>query len=210
VSRRSMAEPTEPTEPTELPELVVSDVVAWRDWLDEHHVEPTGVWLVLAKKGTNRPTSLTYAEALDEALCLGWIDGTKRRRDETTFVQRFTPRRARSVWSTRNVGHVERLEAEGRMHDAGRDEIARAKADGRWDAAYAGQATIEVPADLAAALATDPRAAETFATLTSRNRYAILYRLHDAKRADTRARRLDEFVAMLRRGETLHPQNRER
>jgi uncharacterized protein YdeI (YjbR/CyaY-like superfamily) len=192
----------------ELPELAVADAGAWRTWLAAHHADPAGVWLVLAKKGTTEPTSLTYEQALDEALCHGWIDGQVRRRDELTFRQRFTPRRARSAWSKRNVGHVERLLSEGRMHPAGAEQVERAKADGRWEAAYAGQASIEVPADLATALAAEPTAQAMFEILTSQNRYAVLYRVHAAKRASTRAQRIAQFVAMLARGETIHPQRR--
>jgi len=125
----------------ELPELIVRDAAAWRAWLAEHHADPTGVWLVLAKKGTENPTSLTYDQALEDALCHGWIDGQARRRDEATYRQRFTPRRKRSAWSKRNTGIAERLHAEGRMHPAGQAEVERAKADGRWGAAYAGQAS---------------------------------------------------------------------
>jgi uncharacterized protein YdeI (YjbR/CyaY-like superfamily) len=189
-----------------LPELLLSDAAAWRAWLGAHHREQDGVWLVLAKKGTTEPTSLSYAEALDEALCHGWIDGQVGRRDERTYRQRFTPRRARSSWSERNVGHVERLLAEGRMQAAGLEQVERAKADGRWEQAYPGQARIELPDDLAAALAANPRAQATFATLSSQNRYSVLYRLHEAKRSDTRARRIERYVAMLARGETIHPQ----
>lgn len=189
-------------------ELVVRDVRAWRAWLRKHHAEPDGVWLVLAKKGTREPTRLTYDEALEEALCHGWIDGQVRRRDDVTYKQRFTPRRARSPWSKRNVGHAERLVAEGRMHPAGLAEMERAKADGRWEAAYAGAATIEVPDDLAGALAAEPKAQAMFDVLTSQNRYAVLYRVTTAKRADTRERRIEQFVAMLARGETPYPQKR--
>jgi uncharacterized protein YdeI (YjbR/CyaY-like superfamily) len=189
-------------------ELIVRDAAAWRTWLAEHHAEPDGVWLVLAKKGTVEPTSLGYDDALEEALCHGWIDGQVRRRDEATFKQRFTPRRKRSPWSKRNVGLAERLDAEGRMHPAGQAEIERAKSDGRWEAAYAGQATIGVPDDLAAALAAEPKARELFERLTSQNRYAVLYRVTTAKRAQTRERRIREFVAMLARGETPYPQKR--
>jgi len=192
----------------EQPELVVADAAAWRDWLAEHHQEQLGVWLMLAKKGTTEPTSLTYAEALQEALCQGWIDGQARRRDDATYFQRFTPRRARSPWSKRNVGFVADLEASGRMQPAGRAEVERAKADGRWEAAYAGPATIEVPDDLVAALAASPTATAMFEILTSQNRFAILHRVQDAKRPDTRARRIEQFVAMLERGETVHPQKR--
>lgn len=192
----------------ELPELIVVDGVAWRGWLHEHHANPAGVWLVLAKKGTTDPTGLTHGQALDEALCHGWIDGQVRSRDETTFRQRFTPRRPRSPWSKRNVGIIERMVAEGRMHAAGLAAVEQAKADGRWEAAYAGQATMVVPADLGAALAAEPQAQAMFAILTSQNRYAVLYRVDSAKRADTRARRIDKFVAMLSRGETIYPQRR--
>ena len=192
----------------ELPELIVRDAAAWRAWLAEHHADPTGVWLVLAKKGTENPTSLTYDQALEEALCHGWIDGQARRRDEATYRQRFTPRRKRSAWSKRNTGIAERLHAEGRMHPAGQAEVERAKADGRWDAAYAGQASIEVPPDLAEALAAEPKAQAMFEALNSQNRYAVLYRITTAKRSDTRARRIEQFIAMLARGETVYPQKR--
>ncbi len=166
------------------------------------------MWLVLAKKGTKRPTSVSYDQALEEALCHGWIDGQVQRRDEATYRQRFTPRRARSPWSKRNVGIAERLMAEGRMRPSGRAEVERARDDGRWDAAYAGQATIEVPADLAAALAERPRAGTMFEALTSQNRYAVLFRIESAKRPETGARRIERFVDMLARGETPHPQRR--
>ncbi|AQZ70420.1 hypothetical protein BKM31_15740 [[Actinomadura] parvosata subsp. kistnae] len=189
-------------------ELTVPDARAWRDWLTTHHDTSPGVWLVLAKQSTTRPTSLTYDQALDEALCHGWIDGRLRRRDDTTYCRRFTPRGQQSAWSARNVAIVTRLISEGRMHPAGLAEVERAKADGRWERAYAGQAAIEVPADLAAALAANPQAQAMFDILTSQNRYAILYRLANAKRADTRARRLTQFVDMLARGETPHPQKR--
>ena len=191
-----------------LSDLLVADAAAWRTWLRAHDGDEIGVELVLAKKGTTEPTTLTYEEALDEALCHGWIDGQVRRRDERTFRQRFTPRRGRSAWSRRNVGHIERLLGEGRMHPAGIAAVEQAKANGRWQAAYAGPATIEVPEDLARALAAEPRAQAAFAQLTSQNRYAVLYRIQDVKRADTRARRIEEYVAMLARGETIHPQRR--
>jgi uncharacterized protein YdeI (YjbR/CyaY-like superfamily) len=184
----------------------VRDRAAWRTWLGKHHGEPHGVWLVLAKKGTTKPTSLSYDQALEEALCHGWIDGQTSRRDEATYRQRFTPRRRRSAWSKRNTDRAERLLAEGRMHPAGIAEMQRAKEDGRWQAAYAGSAEIDVPPELAAALAADPKAQATFEALSRQNRYAILYRLAAAKQADTRARRLEQFVAMLARGETIHPQ----
>jgi uncharacterized protein YdeI (YjbR/CyaY-like superfamily) len=193
--------------PEEMPELIVADAPAWLAWLGEHQGASSGVWLVLARKGVTDPTSLTYAQALDEALCHGWIDGQIARRDDATFKQRFTPRRARSIWSKRNVGLVAELEADGRMHPAGLAEVQRAKADGRWDAAYAGSTEIEVPADLAAALATNSEATAMFAQLSRVNRYAILFRLGNLRRPDTRARRIEQYVAMLARGETIHPQN---
>ena len=192
----------------EPPELVLQDTAAWRRWLGAHHAQPDGVWLVLAKKGTTKPTSLTYDQALEEALCYGWIDGQAARRDEATYRQRFTRRRQRSPWSKRNTERAKRLLAEGRMHPAGIAEMERAKADGRWAAAYPGSQEIEVPPELAAALAADPAALATFEALSSQNRYAILYRLRTAKRADTRARLLEGFVAMLARGETIYPQRK--
>jgi uncharacterized protein YdeI (YjbR/CyaY-like superfamily) len=192
----------------ELPELTVTDASEWRQWLQAHHGDASGVWLVLAKKGTTRPTALSYGQALDEALCHGWIDGQLRRRDEDTFRQRFTPRRTRSAWSQRNVAHVARLRDEGRMHAAGERAVAAAQSDGRWQSAYAGQSTMQVPGDLATALAAQPRAGQMFALLTGQNRYAVLLRIDSAKRSDTRARRIEQFVAMLARGETVYPQKR--
>ena len=192
----------------ELPELIVTDGDAWREWLGAHHETAAGVWLVLAKKGTTDPTSLTYDAALDEALCHGWIDGQVGRRDESTYRQRFTPRRARSQWSARNVGIVSRLIDQGRMQPAGLEQVQQAKANGRWDSAYAGPAGIEVPADLDAALTAAPGARAMFEILTSQNRFAVLYRIDGAKRPETRARRIEQFVAMLERGETVYPQKR--
>lgn len=191
---------------TERQTLVVPDVKAWRAWLAKNHSSSTGIWLVLAKKGTVKPTSLTYAAALEEALCFGWIDGQAHGGDDRTYSQGFTPRRKRSVWSRRNTGIAERLVDEARMHPSGIAEMERAKADGRWEAAYAGPAAIEVPPDLAEALSATPKAHAKFATLNSQNRYAVLYRIATAKRADTRARRIEQFVAMLARGETIYPQ----
>jgi len=191
-----------------LPELVVADRDAWRAWLAAHHETSSGVWLVLAKKGTTDPTTLTYDLALDEALSQGWIDGQVGRRDEATYCTRFTPRRARRPWSARNVGIVSRLITEGRMQPAGLSQVDQAKADGRWEAAYAGQAGMKVPADLDAALSAAPQARAMFEILTSQNRYAVLYRIDSAKRPETRARRIGQFVDMLARGETVYPQRR--
>ena len=190
----------------ELPELLVADDSEWRTWLTRHHAEPQGVWLVLAKKGTTEPTTLSYDQALEEAICFGWIDGQLKSRDEATFRRRFTPRNARSPWSQRNVTIAERLLASGRMHRSGEAEVEKAKADGRWQTAYAGQAKAEVPEDLQKALLANPSAQAMFETLTSANRYAVLYRIGNAKKAETRARRIEQFVEMLARGETLHPQ----
>src|SRR5258705_6993694 len=155
----------------------VTAAAGWRVWLRKLHQEPGGVWLVLAKKGTTEPTSLTYDEALEEALCHGWIDGQAGRRDERTYRQRFTPRRPRSSWSRRNVGIFERLLADGRVRPAGVAAAEVAKADGRWESAYDGPKSIEVPSDLAVALAAEPRAQAMFEILTSQNRYAVLYRI---------------------------------
>ncbi|MEE6295423.1 YdeI/OmpD-associated family protein [Georgenia wangjunii] len=191
----------------ELEELLVPDAAAWRAWLAEHHGSSPGVWLVLHRKGGD-VTTLTYAQALDEALCFGWIDGQAARRDAASTLQRMTRRRPTSPWSARNVSYVERLEAEGRMHPAGRAAVEAAKADGRWERAYAGPATTTVPADLAAAVAADPAAQAMFDVLTSANRFALVQRLDAVKRPETRARKLGEFVAMLARGETPYPQKR--
>jgi uncharacterized protein YdeI (YjbR/CyaY-like superfamily) len=163
---------------------------------------------VLAKKGTADPTSLTHALALEEALCFGWIDGKAEPRDGATWRVLFTPRRTRSMWSKRNVGLVERLTSEGRMDATGTAEVERAKADGRYQAAYGGSRAIEVPPDLAAALDKKPKARAMFEKLTRLNRYAVLYRVTTAKREETRARRIKNFVDMLARGETPHPQKR--
>jgi uncharacterized protein YdeI (YjbR/CyaY-like superfamily) len=190
----------------DFPELLVADAAEWRTWLSSNHSKSQGVWLVLAKKGTTDPTALSYDEALDEAICFGWIDGQIVRRDSATFRRRFTPRSARSPWSQRNVTIAERLCTSGRMHRSGEDEIRQAKADGRWNSAYAGQASVEIPEDLAKALTANPRARAMFLNLTSANRYSILYRIGSAKRVETRARRIEQFIEMLARGETIHPQ----
>ena len=184
----------------ELPELLLRDAAAWRGWLAEHHATSPGVRLVLHKTG-GAVTELTYALALDEALSVGWIDGQLGRRDEGSFRQRFTPRSPRSPWSVRNTEHVSRLLEQGRMLPAG-----QAAVDGRWEAAYAGSATITVPDDLAQAVAADPAAQAMWDVLSSTNRYAFLWRLTQVKRAETRARNIAGLVAMLGRGETFHPQ----
>lgn len=177
--------------------LTVVDATAWRAWLDTHEDELDAVWLVLAKKGVREPTSLTYAEALDEALCSGWIDGQKRARDETTFVQRFSPRRARSLWSQRNQEHVARLVEQGRMRPRGLAEVARAQADGRWDRAYAGSATAQVPADLLAALDAEPPARARFEALSRQDRFSVLHPLMTAPNEAVRAARLARALRAL-------------
>jgi uncharacterized protein YdeI (YjbR/CyaY-like superfamily) len=186
-------------------EVLVPDRAAWHDWLVAHHASEPAAWLVLTKKG-GTVTALTYADALDEALCFGWIDGQGRRRDEGSVFQRFTPRTARSRWSATNVGHVERLEREGRMTDAGRAAVAAAKADGRWEAAYAAPSQAVLPDDLLAAVAAVPAAQEMLDVLSAQNRFALYHRLGAIKRPQTRARRIEEYVAMLARHETIHPQ----
>ena len=189
--------------PDEFPTLFFEDAAAWERWLDSEHDSADGVWLKFAKKGSGI-RSLHYPEALDVALCFGWIDGQVRRLDDEHYVQKFTPRRARSKWSKINREKVAVLIADGRMRPAGQAEIDRAKLDGRWDAAYDSPANAVVPDDLQAALDATPAAKEFFATLTSQNRYAVLHRIADAKRPETRARRITKFVDMLARGETIH------
>jgi uncharacterized protein YdeI (YjbR/CyaY-like superfamily) len=190
------------------PELLLADAGAWRSWLRHNHATSSGVRLVLARKGVTQPTRLTYDDALPEALCYGWIDGQLTQRDTATYRVRFTPRRARSSWSQRNVNLAEQLVAEGKMRPPGLAEIERARADGRWERAYPGSASIDVPDDLRAAIAASPRAQAMWDVLTRSNRYAVLYRVHDAKRPETRARRISQFVEMLAAGDTPFPQKR--
>ena len=189
--------------PDDLPILPFASATAFEQWLSAQPEGTPGVWLKIAKKNSGIRT-VTYAEALDVALCLGWIDGQKRGFDAEFFLQRFTPRRSRSRWSKINTEHVVRLVGARRMRPAGLAQVEAARADGRWEAAYAGQRTITVPEDLQRALDANPEAATFFATLRGANRYAILYRVQDAKRPETRARRIERFVAMLAAGETLH------
>jgi uncharacterized protein YdeI (YjbR/CyaY-like superfamily) len=172
-------------------------------WLEANASDSPGLWLKIAKKGAPEP-SVTYAEALELALCFGWIDSQKRGLDETHFLQRFTPRRPRGRWSKINREKCEALEASGALRPAGLAEVEAAKADGRWEAAYEGARTAKVPADLQAALDANPKAAASFADLDKTNRYAILYRLQEAKKPETRARRLVKFIVMLEHGEKLH------
>lgn len=187
-----------------LPTLPFASAEAWEAWLEENHAAADGVWIKMARKASGIE-SVRYPEVLESALCFGWIDGRREALDDQWFLQRFTPRRSRSNWSRINRDKVERLTAEGRMRPAGLAEVERAKADGRWEAAYAGQRVMEVPGDLQRELDSRPEAKAFFEQLSSQNRYAILYRLQDAKRPETRARRLAKFVAMLEAGETIHP-----
>lgn len=173
-------------------------------WLEANGASSTGLWVELAKKGSGL-ASIDYATALEAALCFGWIDGQKRSLDDACWLQRFTPRTPRGRWSRINRDKASALIEAGRMRPAGQREVDLAKADGRWDAAYEGQRSVAVPEDLQAALDADPEAAAFFATIDSANRYAVLYRVHEAKRAETRARRIEKLVAMLHAHETIHP-----
>jgi uncharacterized protein YdeI (YjbR/CyaY-like superfamily) len=187
----------------DLPILLFAAPADLEEWLEENHAASDGVWLKIAKKGAPVP-SVTYGEALELALCFGWIDSQKRGHDEQHFLQRFTPRRPRGRWSKINREKAEALIAAGRMRPTGLAEVDAAKADGRWEAAYDGQRTAEVPADLQRELDANPAAREFFAGLDSANRYAVIYRLNDAKKPETRERRLRKFLAMLERGEKIH------
>lgn len=186
-----------------LPILAFASAAEWEAWLDEHHASAAGVWLRLARKGSGIE-SVSRSDALDAALCYGWIDGQAASLDDHFWLQRFTPRTASSKWSKVNRQKVEKLIEAGRMRPAGLAEIERAKRDGRWDRAYDSPSTAAVPDDLRRALDENPRAREFFDRLDSRNRYAILHRIQTAKRAETRARRIEKFVAMLDAGETLY------
>lgn len=176
---------------------------AFESWLRKNHAVSDGLWLKIAKRGADQP-SVTYPEAVEIALCWGWIDGQKKGLDDQHFLQRFTPRRARSVWSKTNVDKVAALIEAGRMQAPGHAQIEAAKADGRWARAYDGPRTSEVPPDLLAALEAQPRAKAFFATINATNRYAVLWRIQTAVKAETRARRIAQLVEMLARGETVH------
>jgi len=190
--------------PDELPTLLFPAPADLEAWLRDNHADSGGFWLKVAKKGSGEQT-VTYGEALELALCFGWIDSQKRGLDEKFFLQRFTPRRPRGRWSRINRDKAEELIAAGAMRPTGIAEGEAARADGRWDAAYEGQRTAKVPDDLRRELDANDAAREFFARLDSANRYAIIYRLNDAKKAETRERRLRKFVAMLEQGEKIHP-----
>jgi uncharacterized protein YdeI (YjbR/CyaY-like superfamily) len=191
--------------PDGLPIMRFADAGEWRTWLEENHASAAGVWVAIAKRGVAE-ASVRYPEVLEEAICFGWIDGHRRSHDAERFLQRFTPRRARSAWSRINREKAEELIERALMAPAGLAEVVRAREDGRWERAYAPQSAAKVPADLQRELDTRPAAAEAFAGLSAQNRYSILYRLEQARRAETRARRLKDFVSMLEAGETIHPQ----
>ncbi len=188
--------------PDDLPIEHFLDEKEWEQWLSEHSASK-GLWLKIAKKDSGIP-SVNYAQALDVALCHGWIDGQKKGFDAQFFLQRFTPRRPRSLWSKINIGHVERLTVAGRMATAGLREVGAAKADGRWDAAYHGSGSMEVPMELAAALAKNRKAKAFFDTLDKTNRYSFCWRVQTAKKPETRIARAEKFVAMLAKGEKIH------
>jgi len=187
--------------PADKPVLHVKTVAEWEAWLNSDP-DPSGVRLRLRKKATTKP-GVTYAEALDAALCFGWIDGQSHPLDADYYLQTFTPRRQRSMWSKVNIGHVTRLIEEGRMRPQGQHEIDRAKADGRWDSAYR-QRDGDLPMELQDALNADPEIAEAFASQSAQNRFAMAFRVANLKRPASRAARVAEYVEMLKRGETLH------
>jgi uncharacterized protein YdeI (YjbR/CyaY-like superfamily) len=186
-----------------LPSKRFADAAAWQAWLQKHHTDSAGLWLEFAKKDPQNP-SLTHAQALETALCYGWIDGQTASSAAGWWRQRFTPRSARSKWSQINCAAVERLKSQGRLSPFGLAQMQAAQRDGRWKAAYAPQRTINVPPDLRSALVASPAARKFFQALDSKNRYAILYRLQDARKPETRRRRLEKFVQMLEVGKTLH------
>jgi uncharacterized protein YdeI (YjbR/CyaY-like superfamily) len=185
------------------PILAFASQAEWEAWLDAEHARSDGVWIKFAKKGSG-VESVVYAEAVEAALCYGWIDSLVNSLDERFYVQKFTPRRARSKWSRVNRDKVEELTKQGRMKPAGFEQVELARADGRWEAAQAPPSSKEVPEDLREALDASPKAAEFFATLNKSNRIAIIYQVEDAKKPETRVRRIEKFVAMMERGEKLY------
>jgi uncharacterized protein YdeI (YjbR/CyaY-like superfamily) len=193
----------------DLPIVAFKSQQAWDDWLASQRADSKGLWLKLAKKSSGI-VSVSKPEAIDTALCHGWIDGQIDSLDDKYWLVRFTPRRPASKWSERNRTRALQLVELGRMRPAGMKEIERARKDGRWEAAYAPQSTAQVPDDLRAALANNKKAGKFFETLNRINRYAILYRVHNARKPETRIARIEKFVAMLAAGETIHPQKSER
>ena len=189
--------------PAELPTRLFKDASAWEAWLAREHARSAGLWLRISKAGSS-VKSVSYSEALDVALCYGWIDGQKKAFDDATWLQKFTPRGKRSLWSKINREKVQRLVESGRMQPAGLDAVERAKANGQWDSAYDSHRTAGVPDDFQRALDANPQARAFFATLNSANRYAILYRIQTVKRTETRARKIEQFIGMLERHEVIH------
>ena len=195
--------PKTPSAKAEYEIVFFADASSLEDWYSNHHRDTPGIWLKIAKKDSGIP-SVNYAQALDAALIYGWIDGMKKSFDANHWLQKFTPRGRKSLWSQINRDKIDVLVKAGRMQEAGLAEVKRAKEDGRWDAAYAGQKSITVPIDFAEALDSNKKAKAFFETLKGANRFAILFRLHNAKKAETRTRKIAEYVAMLERGETIH------
>lgn len=195
--------PTNATK-TDDPIVFFPSPAEWRKWLKENHASHSGVWLRMYKKAT-KVESPTYAEALDEALCYGWIDGQKKSYDEDSWIQRFVPRRPKSAWSKINRDHIERLSKAGKMRKAGLDAVEAAKADGRWDAAYDSPSNASIPKDFQKALDASPKAKAFYETLKKTNTYAILHRIQNAKKPETRARKIETMIAMLENNEKIHP-----
>jgi uncharacterized protein YdeI (YjbR/CyaY-like superfamily) len=191
----------------DLPVMPFASAAAWESWLDAFHAESAGVWLQIAKKGSGIPT-VTYAEALEVALCYGWIDGQKASHNADYFLQRFTPRRTKSKWSKINVDKVAELTKAGRMRPAGVAEVEAAKADGRWDRAYGGSKEMTIPPDLQAAIDAEPKAKAMLDKLSAQNRFALAFRTHNMKTEAGRKKKIADLVAMLKRGETIHPQKK--
>lgn len=187
----------------DLPIIAFETPALWQKWLEKHHADVDGIWLRMYKKGTKIP-SIDYAQALEGALCYGWIDGQKKSYDEKSWLQRFTPRRKKSAWSKINIGHIERLTKEGKMHPAGMAQVEAAKADGRWEKAYHSASTMEMPADFLKELKKDTKAYAFYQTLNKANLYAIFYRLTTAKKPETRAKRMTMLLEMLAEEKSIH------
>lgn len=188
---------------TEYPLITCKTQNEWRAWLEENHATQPGVWLRMYKKDSKIP-SINYAQALEEALCYGWIDGVRKSYDESSFLQKYTPRRAKSIWSKVNVAHIERLTKAGRMKASGVAAVEAGKADGRWDNAYESAKNLTLPEDFLEILEKEPEAKAFLKTLTKQNKFAIAFRLHQAKKPETRQKRMETFVAMLKEGQKFY------
>ncbi len=197
------AEKKNVTSKPDLPLISFASAAIWEEWLEQNHTVSKGIWLQMYKKGSGIP-SVYYAEALDVALCYGWIDGQLKSIDELSYMQRFTPRRPKSLWSKRNIEHIARLTKEGRMKPAGLKQAEEAKADGRWDVAYDGQGTMNLPADFMEELTKHKKAFAFYESLNKANKYAITWRIQTAKRPETREKRKKEILGMLLREEKFH------